>query len=171
MEDARWAPSVQLAVADDIGFGSSRKPLGLGPVRRKHSSNEAIKEGDPPVRPLVGLGRLCIDFHGLGLGRRGLGNRGGLGPFGWLGRWALLCCRGIVHRGLVQVSGEYVRGDRGPRRCHLCQFVRGLVELSRNVVEFETVKFIFKATYQFAVCLHFGVVTIRVLHDLVDDEL
>ena len=71
LEDARWASFVQLVVADDVSFGSSRKPLGLGPICRKHSLNEAIKEGDPPVRPLVGFGRLYIDFHGLGLGRRG----------------------------------------------------------------------------------------------------
>ena len=92
MEDAGWTSYVQLAVTNDVSFGSSRKPLGLGPIRRKHSSNEAIKERDPPVHPLVGLRRLYIDFHGLGLGRRGLGNRGGLRPYGWLGRWALLCC-------------------------------------------------------------------------------
>ena len=79
--------------------------------------------------------------------------------------------RGIVDGRLAEVSSEDVRGDRGPRRCHLRQFVHGLVELPRNVVEFETVELIFKATYQFAVRLHFGVMTIRVLHDLVDDEL
>ena len=32
LEDARWALSLQLAVADDVGFGSSRKPPGFGPV-------------------------------------------------------------------------------------------------------------------------------------------
>ena len=91
LEDARWASSVQLTVADDVSFGSSRQPLGLGPVHRKHSLSEAIEEGDPPVRPSGSLGRPCIDFHGLGLGRRGLSNRGGLGPYGGLDRWALLC--------------------------------------------------------------------------------
>ena len=114
MEDARWALPVQLAIAEDVSFGSSRKPLGLGPVRRKHSSNEAIKEGDPPVRPLVGLGRLYIDFHGLGLGRRGVDGRGGLGPCGGLDRWALSHHRGIVNGRLVEVFGEYVRGGPGP---------------------------------------------------------
>ena len=66
LEDARWASSVQLAVAKDVSFGSSREPLGLGPVRREHSSNEAIKEWNSPVRTLIGLGRSCVDFHGLG---------------------------------------------------------------------------------------------------------
>ena len=119
MEDTRWASPVQLVVAEDVSFGSSRKPSGLGHVRRKHSSNEAIKVRDSPVRTLVGLGRLYIDSHGLGLGRRGLGNKGGLGPCDGPDRWALLCRRGIVHRGLVQVSSEYVQGDLGPCRRHL----------------------------------------------------
>jgi hypothetical protein len=89
LEDARWASPVQLAVAEDVSFGSSRKPSGFGPVYRKLSPNEAIKERDSPVHALVGLGRLRIDFHGLELGRGGLGDRGGLGPYGGLDRWAL----------------------------------------------------------------------------------
>ena len=89
MEDARWASPVQLAVAEDVSFGSSRKTSGFGPVCKKLSSNEAIKEWDLPVHALVGLGRLCVDFHGLELGRGGLDGRGGLGPCGGLDRWAL----------------------------------------------------------------------------------
>ena len=108
MEDTRWASPVQLAVAEDVSFGSSCKPSGFGPLCRKLSSNEAIKERDSPVRALVGLGRLRVDFHGLELGR------GGLGPYGGLDRWALFRCRGIVDGRLVEVSGEDVRGDRGP---------------------------------------------------------
>ena len=65
MEDARWASPIQLAVAKDVSFGSSRKPSGFGPVYRKLSSNEAIKERDSPVRALVGLERFHIDFHDL----------------------------------------------------------------------------------------------------------
>ena len=86
LEDARWASSVQLAVAEDVSFGSSRKPSGFGPVCRKLPSDEAIKERDLPVRALVGLGRLCVYFHNLGLSRRSLGGRGGVetcGGFGW----------------------------------------------------------------------------------------
>ena len=89
MEDTRWASPVQLAVAEDVSFGSSHKPLGFSPVCRKLSSNEAIKERDSPVRALVGLGRLHVDFHGLELGHGGLGDRGGLGPCNGLDRWAL----------------------------------------------------------------------------------
>ena len=78
MEDVRWASPVQLAIAEDVSLGSPSKPSGFGPVCGKLSSNEAIKERDSPVRALVGLGRLRVDFHDLGLGRRSLGDRGGL---------------------------------------------------------------------------------------------
>jgi len=114
LENARWASPVQLAIVEDISFGSSRKPSGFGPVCRKLSSNEAIKERDSPVHALVGLGRFHIDFHDLGLGSRGFGDRGGLGPCVGLDRWALFCRRGVVDGRLVEVSGEDVRGDRGP---------------------------------------------------------
>ena len=89
MEDARWASPVQLAVAEDVSLGSSHKPSGFGLVCRELSSNEAIKEQDSPVRALVGLGRLRVDFHGLEFGRGGLGDRGGLRPCDGLDRWAL----------------------------------------------------------------------------------
>ena len=114
MEDARWALPVQLAIAEDVSFGSSRKPSGFGPVCGKLSLNEAIKERDSPVHPLVGLGRLRVDFHGLGLGRRGFDDRGGLGPCSGLDRWALFYRRGVADGGLVEVSSEDVRGGPGP---------------------------------------------------------
>ena len=113
LEDARWASSVQLAVAEDVSFGSSCEPLGLGPVHRKHSLNEAIKERSSLVHVLTGLGRSCVDFHGLGLDRRGFGDRGGLGPYGGLDRWALFYRQGVVDGRLAEVSGEDVRGDQG----------------------------------------------------------
>ena len=82
---------VQLAVAEDVSFGSPCKPSGFGPVCRELSPDEVIKERDTPVRTLVGLGRLRVDFHDLGLGRRSLGDRRGLEPCGGLDRWALFC--------------------------------------------------------------------------------
>ena len=82
MENSRRASSVQLAIAEDVSFGSSRKPSGFGPVTRKLSLSEPIKEWDSLVCVLVGLGRLCVDFHDLGLGQRSLGGRGGLEPYG-----------------------------------------------------------------------------------------
>ena len=112
MEDARWASPVQLAIAEDVSLGSSRKPSGFGPVCRELSLDEAIKERDPPIHALVGLGRLCVYFHNLGLGHGGLGDRGGLEACGGLDRWALFRCRGIVDLRLVEVSGEDVRGTR-----------------------------------------------------------
>ena len=143
MENTGWAMPIQLAVAEDVGLGSLCKPSGLGPVSRKLSSNKAIKERDSPVHALVTLGRFRIDCHGLGLGSRGLGDRGGLGPYGGFDQWALFHRRGIVNGRLVEVSGKDVRGDRGPCRRHLGQFIRGLVGFSRNVVEFEAVKLVF----------------------------
>ena len=59
---------VQLTVAEDVSFGLSRKPSGFGPVCRKLSPSEPIEEWDSPVCVLVGLGRLRVDFHDLGLG-------------------------------------------------------------------------------------------------------
>ena len=92
MEDTRWASPVQLAVAEDVSLGSASKPSSFGPICGELSLDEAIKERDSPVYALVGLRRLRIDFHDLRLGRRSLGDRGGLEPCGGLDRWALFCC-------------------------------------------------------------------------------
>ena len=92
MEDARWASPVQLAVAEDVSLGSSRKLSGFGLVCRELSLDEVIKERDRPVRALVGLRRLCVYFHNLRLDRRGLGDGGGLEPCGELDWWALSSC-------------------------------------------------------------------------------
>ena len=86
MENARWTSPIQLAIAEDVSFGLSRKPSGFGPVCRKLSPSEPIKERDSPVHVLVGLGSLRVEFHDLGLSRRSLGGRGGVetcGGFGW----------------------------------------------------------------------------------------
>ena len=80
MEDTRWTSPVQFTVAKDVSFGLSRKPSGFGPVTRKLSPSEPIKERDSPVHVLVSLGRLRVDFHDLRLGRRSLGGRGALSP-------------------------------------------------------------------------------------------
>ena len=103
---------MQFVIVEDVSLGSPRKPSGFGPVTRKLPPSKPIKERDSPVRVLVGLGRLCVDFHDLRLGRRSLGGRGGVEPCGGFGRWALFCCRGVVNGRLVEVSGEDVRGDR-----------------------------------------------------------
>ena len=68
MEDTRWTSPIQFAIAEDVSFGLSRKPPGFGPITRKLSPSESIKERDLPVRVLFGLGRLRVDFHDLGLG-------------------------------------------------------------------------------------------------------
>jgi hypothetical protein len=114
LEDTRWASPIQLAVAEDVSFGSSCKPSGFSPICRKLSSNEAIKEWDSPVHALVGLKRLHVDFHDLGLGHGGLGDRGGLEPYDGLDWWALFRYRGVVDGRLVEISGEDVWGGPGP---------------------------------------------------------
>ena len=105
--------------------------------------SEPIKKRDSPVRVLVGLGRPGVDFHDLGLGRRSLGSRGGVEPRSGFGRWALFHCRGVVNGRLVEVPGKDVRGDRSPRRGHLCQFIRALVVFPGDVVELEIVELVF----------------------------
>ena len=49
-----------------------------------------------------------------------------------------------------------------PRPCYI---------FLRDVVEFETVELVFKATYQLAVRLHLGVMAVRFLHHLIDNKL
>ena len=137
-----------------------RKPSCFRSVVGKLPPIKPIEKRDSPVCALVGLRRLSVDLHDLGLGRRSLGNRGGLEPCGGLDWWALFRRQGIIDGRLVEVSGEDVQGDRGPCRCHLCQFVCGLIKFSRDVVEFETIELVFKVTYQLAVRLHFGVMAV-----------
>ena len=68
LEDTRGTSPVQFTIAEDVSLGSPLKPSGFGPVARKLSLSEPIKERGSPVRVLVGLGRLRVDFHDLGLG-------------------------------------------------------------------------------------------------------
>ena len=131
MEDARGTLYVQFAIAEDVSLGSPRKPSGFGSITRKLSPSKPIKERGSPVHVLIGLGRLGVDFHDLGLGQESLGSRGGVEPRGGFGRWALFRCRGVVDGRLMEVPGKDVWGDRSPCRGHLCQFVHGL-ELDRR---------------------------------------
>ena len=68
MEDARGTSSVQFVIAEDVSLGLSRESSGFGPIARKLSLSEPIKERDSPVRVLVGLGRPRVHLHDLGLG-------------------------------------------------------------------------------------------------------
>ena len=45
--------------------------------------------------------------------------------------------------GLWRSLAKMFGGDQGPRRRHLCQFVRGLVEFTRDMFEFETIELVF----------------------------
>jgi hypothetical protein len=56
-------------------------------------------------------------------------------------------------------------------RGYFSQLVRSLVVAPGDVVELEPVELVFQAPNLVAVSLHLRVTTVRVLHDLVDDEL
>jgi hypothetical protein len=106
---------------------------------------------------------LPLDAQRLALGGRGcLGLcRGCL----WLGRVVDL------DGGLMQISGEDVRGNRCSPRGYFSQLVRSLVLAPSDVVELEPVELVFQAPNLIAVGLHLWVAAVGVIHDLVDDEL
>ena len=106
---------------------------------------------------------LSLDAQGLTLGGRGY--------FG-LGRGLLGFGRVVDFDGwLTYVPGEDVRGNRRSPRGYFCQLIRGLVVPSSNMVEFQLVELIFQAPNLVAIGLHFLIVAVGVLHDLVNDEL
>jgi hypothetical protein len=97
-----------------------------------------------------------------------LGGRGYLG----LGRGLLGFGCAIEFDGwLIYVPGEDVRGNRRPSRGYFSQLIRSLVVPSRNMVELQPVELIFQAPNFVAVGLHFSIVAVGVLHDLVNNEL
>jgi hypothetical protein len=121
--------------------------------------------------PLL-LDAQCLTLGGrgcLGLSRGYLGlSRGYLGlSRGFLGFGRIAGLDG----GLMQVSGEDVRGNRCAPRGYLSQLVRSLIVSSGDVVELEPVELVFQASNLIAVGFHLRVAAVGVLHDLVDDEL
>jgi hypothetical protein len=97
-----------------------------------------------------------------------LGGRGCLG----LGRECLGLGRVVgLNGGLMQVSGEDIQGNRCPPRGYLSQLVRSLVVSLGDVVELEPVELVLQAPNLIAVGFHLWVAAVRVLHDLVNDEL
>ena len=95
------------------------------------------------------------------------------------GRGCLRLSRGLLglgrvvglDGGLMQVSGEDVRGNRCSPRGYLSQLVRSLVVPSGDVVELEPVELVLQAPNLIAVGFHLRVAAVGVLHDLVNDEL
>jgi hypothetical protein len=71
----------------------------------------------------------------------------------------------------MQVSREYVWGNRCLPRGYFSQLVRSLIVASGDVVELEPVELVFQAPNLIAVGFHLRVAAVGVLHDLVDDEL
>jgi hypothetical protein len=120
---------------------------------------------------------LPLDAQRFALGGRGyLGpNRGCLGlcrGYLGLGRGCLRLGRVVdLDGGLMQISGEDVRGNRRSPRGYFSQLVRSLVVVPSDVVELEPVELVLQAPNLIAVGLHLRVAAVGVLHDLVDDEL
>jgi hypothetical protein len=61
------------------------------------------------------------------------------------------------------------RGSDPPRR-NFGEFVRPLVVPAEYMVKLDAVELVFEGSYCIAVCLHFIVVTTRILHDLVNSR-
>jgi hypothetical protein len=72
---------------------------------------------------------------------------------------------------LGDVPRKNVRGSSYSPRCDFGELVRFLVVPAGHMVELYAVELVFEGTHGFAVCLHLVVVTIRVLHDLVNHEM
>ena len=105
---------VQFIIVEDVSLGSACEPSCFGPVSRKLPPIKPIEDRDSPIRVLISLRRLGVDFHDLELGRGGLGSRRVIDLCCGSHRWALLCCRGVVNGRFVKVSGKYVWGDQSP---------------------------------------------------------
>jgi hypothetical protein len=106
---------------------------------------------------------LSLDTQGLTLGGRGY-----LG----LGQGLLGLVRVVdLDEGLMDISGEDVRGNRCPPRGYFRQLVRSLVVPPSDVVELQPVELVFQAPNFVALGLHLQVAAVGVLHDLVDDKL
>jgi hypothetical protein len=106
---------------------------------------------------------LYLDVQGLTLGdRRYLGlDRG---PFGF-------GCVIEFYGWLIYISGEDIQGNRCSSRGYLSQLICSLVVPSTNMVEFQPIELIFQAPNFVTMGLHFLVAAVRVLHDLVNNEL
>jgi hypothetical protein len=175
----------------DERLGAPRQPPGFGLVEGQLPSVEILQVRGLPALIRRDLAWFPLDAQCLTLGGRGyLGlSRGYLRPCrGYLGlsRWCLgrnrkrlgrsRRCLGLgrvlgLDGGLMQVSGEYVRGNCCSSRGYFSQLVRNLVVASGDVVELEPVELIFQAPNLIAVGFHLRVTVVGVLHDLVDDEL
>jgi hypothetical protein len=149
------------------------------PAQRTTWRTEPVAE----LRPCRGVALLGGDIPSTGLSVRdqcdpiplplnvqGL-TLGGPGYLG-LGRGLLGLERVVDFDGLlIYVLGENVRGNRRSPRGYFCQLICGFVVPSSDMVEFQPVELIFQAPNFVAVGLHFSIVAVGVLLDLVNDEL
>ena len=56
---------IQFVIVEDVGLGSAREPSRFGSVVRKLPPIKPIEERDSPIRVLISLRRLGVDFHDL----------------------------------------------------------------------------------------------------------
>jgi hypothetical protein len=101
--------------------------------------------------------------QGLTLGGRGYPGLG-QGPFGF-------GCVVEFDGWLIYVPGEDIRGDRRPSRGYFSQLICSLVVSSSDMVEFQPIELIFQTPNFVTVGFHFLIAAVRVLHDLVNNEL
>ena len=69
------------------------------------------------------------------------------------------------------VTGEDARWHRFSTGHRFCKCTGRLIEAPWDVVEFEAVEFVLQPSDFLAVHNHLGIMTARLLHDLVDDQL
>jgi hypothetical protein len=165
LENARGAAVIQLLfiTQQNERLGAPSQSPSFGLVEGQLSSEEIFQVRGLPVRDRCDPIPLLLDTQGLTLGDRGyLGlGRGllGLGRIVDLDGW------------LIYILGKDVRGNRRSPRGYFRQLICSFVVPSSNMVEFQSVELVFQAPNFVAVGLHFSIVAVGVLHDLVDDEL
>ena len=69
------------------------------------------------------------------------------------------------------VAGEDTRWHRLSVGCCFRKRVGHLIEAPRDVIELEAVELVLQPVNFLIVCSHLGFVAVRLLHDLVDDQL
>jgi hypothetical protein len=144
-------------------LGTPSQSPGFGLVEGQLSSEEIFQVRGLPVQVWRNPVLLSLDAQGLTVGGRGY-----LG----LGRGLLGFRRIVDFDGwLLYIPGEDIRGNRRSPRGYFCQLICGFIVPSSNMVELQPVELIFQAPNFVTVGLHFLVVAVRVLHDLVNNEL
>jgi hypothetical protein len=144
-------------------LGAPSQSPGFGLVEGHFSSEEIFQVRGLPVQVWRNPILLSPDAQGLTLG-----GRGHLG----LGRGFLGFGRVVDFDGwLIYIPGEDIQGNRRLPQGNFRQLICSFVVPSSNMVEFQPIELIFQAPNFIVVGLHFPIAAVRVLHDLVNNEL